>query len=285
MILFSHSVAVKIARTIGLKLFNKRFVNFRRNQTNAMATIAVAQMTSKDNKDENLSTCIQLIEKAKSKGVKVLFLPEAFDYIASSKVESVKMAEPLDGFLINKLKDLAKETNMWLSLGGFHEKDGTEENRIFNSHVLIDSNGEIVAVYRKCHLFDVTLETGQKLHESEYVIPGKEIIAPVTSPVGNIGLGICYDLRFPEMSSILARMGAEILTFPSAFTVPTGQAHWEVLLRSRAIENQCYVIAAAQTGVHNAKRSSYGHAMVSNTANAELMFSLTACMFCICNIS
>ncbi|XP_061664447.1 deaminated glutathione amidase isoform X2 [Syngnathoides biaculeatus] len=122
--------------------------------------------------------------------------------------------------------------------------------------------GEIVSTYRKCHLFDVELpEKGVSLNESAFTIPGDSLAAPVQTPVGQLGLGVCYDLRFPEFSLALRKSGADILTFPSAFTEATGAAHWEVLLRARAIENQCYVLAAAQVGRHHAKRSSYGHAL------------------------
>lgn len=119
-----------------------------------------------------------------------------------------------------------------------------------------------MSVYRKSHLFDVELpEKGVSLKESAFTIPGPSLIAPVQTPIGKVGLGICYDLRFPELSLALQRHGAEILTYPSAFTVATGAAHWEVLLRARAIETQCFVLAAAQVSKHHDKRSSYGHAL------------------------
>uniref|UniRef100_A0A8D2J3T0 Nitrilase 1 n=1 Tax=Varanus komodoensis TaxID=61221 RepID=A0A8D2J3T0_VARKO len=123
-------------------------------------------------------------------------------------------------------------------------------------------SGAIVAAYRKTHLFDVELEGRVSLQESAFTNPGPEIVPPVSTPAGKVGLAVCYDLRFPEMSLALAQAGAELLTYPSAFTVPTGCAHWEVLLRARAIETQSYVVAAAQTGKHHQRRSSYGHTMV-----------------------
>ena len=177
---------------------------------------------------------------------------------------------------------------------------------MYNSHVIISSTGEIVGAYDKTHLFDVELpEKNIKLKESDYVEKGGSIVEPVNSPIGKIGLGIvriyyckradyawlichdflpqCYDLRFPELSLSLARKGAEILTYPSAFTIPTGNAHWRALLRSRAIETQCYVVAAAQTGSHNAKRSSYGHAMVRQPRWLNVGFFLEIFWSCICN--
>lgn len=221
----------------------------------------MCQLTSTSDREKNYSVCEELIKSAKSRGAKVVFLPECFDHVGESKEQSVQLAESLDGPLMNKYRNLASSNSLWLSLGGFHEKGSEDEKRVYNSHVLIDSSGEIVSVYRKVHLFDIDAP-GVRLKESDYTIQGNHVVSPVSSPVGKIGLGICYDLRFPEFSLSLVKAGAEILTYPSAFTVPTGMAHWESLLRSRAIESQCYVIAAAQTGRHNPKRTSYGHAMV-----------------------
>ncbi|XP_072350311.1 deaminated glutathione amidase-like, partial [Scyliorhinus torazame] len=156
------------------------------------------------------------------------------------------------------------DNRLWLSLGGFHERghDWERDRRIYNAHILINNLGEIVSVYRKTHLFDVELRGQISLKESNYTIPGSGIEPPVSTPIGKVGLAICYDLRFPEISLALAEAGAEILTYPSAFTVRTGLAHWEPLLRARAIETQSYVVAAAQTGKHNDHRASYGHTMV-----------------------
>lgn len=133
---------------------------------------------------------------------------------------------------------------------------------LFSFHPVIGDTGRILSVYRKIHLFDVDIENGDKLLESAHTIPGSEIVKPVSTPFGRIGLAICYDLRFPEHSCILQKEGMDILTYPSAFTVKTGVAHWEPLLRSRAIETQSYVVAAAQYGKHTSSRSTYGHAMV-----------------------
>ncbi|XP_075699415.1 deaminated glutathione amidase isoform X2 [Rhinoderma darwinii] len=226
--------------------------------------IAVCQMTSTSDKEKNFSTCSRLVQEAAARRACTVFLPEAFDYIGSSTEETLSLAETLQGDLIQRYSALARDCSVWLSLGGFHEQGsgGDEDRRIFNSHVILDAAGRVVSVYRKSHLFDVELRSGVTLRESSFTIPGAEIVPPVSTPGGKVGLAVCYDLRFPEMSLALSREGAEILTFPSAFTVTTGPAHWEVLLRARAVENQCYVVAAAQTGAHNARRTSYGHAMV-----------------------
>jgi len=140
----------------------------------------------------------------------------------------------------------------------------TEEDpdKITNTHIIIDNKGEILETYNKAHLFDVNIPGAVSLSESSYVSPGCRLAPPVTTPLGKLGLGICYDLRFPEFSQSLTAAGAEILTFPSAFTVKTGAAHWESLLRARAIETQCYVVAAAQSGQHSEKRTSWGHSLI-----------------------
>ncbi|XP_022533804.1 deaminated glutathione amidase isoform X2 [Astyanax mexicanus] len=225
---------------------------------------AVCQMTSTPDKEANFTTCERLVKQAKEGRASMVFLPEGFDYIGSSREETLQLSESLQGDTISRYTKLAKELNVWLSLGGFHERghDWENDRRIYNSHVIINEQGGIVSVYRKGHLFDVELANrGVSLKESAFTIPGPSLVPPVETPVGKVGLGICYDLRFPELSLALQRQGAEILTYPSAFTVATGAAHWEVLLRARAIETQCFVLAAAQVGAHHAKRSSYGHAL------------------------
>uniref|UniRef100_A0A1A7WTX9 Deaminated glutathione amidase n=1 Tax=Iconisemion striatum TaxID=60296 RepID=A0A1A7WTX9_9TELE len=225
---------------------------------------AVCQVTSTPDKEANFSACKQLVQEAKERGACMVFLPEGFDYIGSSREETLSLSETLGGDIISKYAQLARKLEVWLSLGGFHERghDWEKDRRIYNSHVIINNEGDITSVYRKSHLFDVELpEKGVSLKESAFTIPGPSLVSPVQTPIGKVGLGICYDLRFPELSLALQRQGAEILTYPSAFTVATGAAHWEVLLRARAIETQCFVFAAAQVGRHHEKRASYGHAL------------------------
>ncbi|KAM9833821.1 deaminated glutathione amidase isoform 3-T3 [Syngnathus typhle] len=225
---------------------------------------ALCQLSVTADKLANFCTTRELLEEAKRRGAAMAFLPEAFDYIASSREETLELSETLAGDTIAQYAQLARKLDMWLSLGGFHERgrQWEAERRIYNCHVVMNNQGEIVSTYRKCHLFDVELpEKGVSLSESAFTIPGPSLVAPVQTPIGKLGLGVCYDLRFPEFSLALQKSGAEILTFPSAFTEVTGAAHWEVLLRARAIENQCYVLAAAQVGRHHDRRSSYGHAL------------------------
>ncbi|XP_028989048.1 deaminated glutathione amidase [Betta splendens] len=225
---------------------------------------AVCQVTATPDKQANFSTCKRLVEDARERGACMVFLPEGFDYIGSSREETLTLAESLEGDTVSQYTRLARKLKVWLSLGGFHEQGHNWETdrRIYNSHIIINDKGEVVSVYRKSHLFDVEIpERGVFLKESAFTIPGPSLVSPVQTPIGKVGLGICYDLRFPELSLALQTHGAEILTYPSAFTVPTGAAHWEVLLRARAVETQCFVLAAAQVGRHHEKRSSYGHAL------------------------
>ncbi|XP_066284827.1 deaminated glutathione amidase-like isoform X1 [Branchiostoma lanceolatum] len=225
--------------------------------------IGVCQMTSRSDKEDNFEVYSELIERATTRGAKLVFLPEGFDYLGGGIPQTLSMAETLDGQLMTRISALAKKHDVWLSLGGFHEKGSeSDSSRVYNTHVMMNDQGAIVATYRKTHLFHVDIPGQVRLKETDWTIPGGEIVAPVPTPAGKVGLAICYDLRFPELCISLAQMGADILTFPSAFTQTTGMAHWEVLLRARAIENQCYVVAAAQTGAHSEKRRSYGHAMV-----------------------
>jgi len=173
------------------------------------------------------------------------------------------MASTIDtgSFVSGALARMAKEHGVWISAGGIQEKS-QEDGKWYNCHVIIDARGSIRDVYRKIHLFDVDIPGGPRLMESNFTLPGNDVKV-CDSPAGKLGLSICYDLRFPDLYQKLRfDKGAQVILVPSAFTVETGRAHWEVLLRARAIETQCYVIAAAQVGAHNEKRSSYGHSLV-----------------------
>ncbi|CAF1193798.1 unnamed protein product, partial [Rotaria sordida] len=199
----------------------------------------------------------------KKNKLKLSFFPEAFDYISESISETLEKAEPIDGPIINGYRQLAKQHQLWISLGGFHQRSG-DGTRVLNSHLIINDQGDIVGRYSKIHLFDVQADS-QVIRESDFTQPGSSITNPIETPAGRIALGICYDLRFVEFARLLTAShenGAQILTYPSAFTKHTGEAHWEILVRARAIENQCFVVAAAQVGSHNRKRQSYGHSLV-----------------------
>ncbi|KAJ1400235.1 Carbon-nitrogen hydrolase [Sesbania bispinosa] len=196
--------------------------------------VAAAQMTSITDVAANFATCSRLVKEAALAGAKLLCFPEAFSFVGAKDGDSVRIAEPLDGPIMEKYCSLARESSIWLSLGGFQEK-GPDPEHLFNTHVIVDDTGKIRSSYRKIHLFDVDVPGG--------------------SPIGRLGLSVCYDLRFPELYQLLRfKHGAQVLLVPAAFTKVTGEAHWEILLRARAIESQCYVIAATQAGKHNDKR-------------------------------
>ncbi|XP_059609128.1 nitrilase and fragile histidine triad fusion protein NitFhit [Phlebotomus argentipes] len=257
---FSQVIKLKIKHLIGgvgSRCFSK--MTAQMNQK-----VAVCQMRATNDKDSNLGQVKNLVEKAKNQGATFVFLPECCDFVGENRQETLRLSETLFGNLVEAYKSLARSQNVWLSLGGLHEISPDAPNpptKIHNCHVIIDNCGQLVASYRKLHMFDV--DTSEfRFRESEVVAQGPGIVMPIDTPIGLLGLQICYDVRFPEVSGILRSQGAQILTYPSAFAYATGLAHWETLLKSRAIENQCYVIAAAQMGFHNKKRRSYGHAMI-----------------------
>ncbi|KAL4787249.1 carbon-nitrogen hydrolase [Aspergillus varians] len=227
-----------------------------------MAIAAVGQLCSTANISGNLAQCRILVRKAVEAGAKALFLPEAADYIASSPVESISLARSVqDSEFVLGLQSEARDSDLHINVG-IHEP--AANGRVKNTLIWIDNKGDITQRYQKVHLFDVDIKGGPVLKESLSVEKGTEILPPFDTVLGRVGLSICFDLRFPEISLALKRQNAQIITYPSAFTVPTGKAHWETLLRARAIEAQSYVIAAAQAGPHNEKRRSYGHSMIVN---------------------
>ncbi|KAL9106369.1 MAG: hypothetical protein Q9227_008570 [Pyrenula ochraceoflavens] len=192
-----------------------------------------------------------------------LFLPEASDYIASSASETVSLVQPAatSPFVLG-LQKSAQEASLPINVGIHEPADGGK--KVKNTLIWIDGRGRLAQRYQKMHLFDVDLrdQGGPLLKESDSVEKGMEILEPFETELGRIGMMICFDLRFPEINLSLKRRGTQLFLYPSAFTVPTGKAHWEALLRARAIESQGYVIAAAQCGRHNGKRVSYGHSLV-----------------------
>lgn len=236
----------------------------RRNMaTQEKSLIAVCQLSSTNDKEKNFEEAKSIVEQAAKVGAEMIFLPECFDYIGSTKHEVIDAAEPLDGPTVAKYRDLARKLKVWLSLGGLHQSPPvSQEKKILNAHLVLDDQGDIRSVYHKVHLFNLEIPNVVRLVESESYMAGNKLPEPVQTPIGKIGLGICYDLRFGEMAIAYAKAGADILTYPSSFTVPTGIHHWEPLIRARAIENQCYVVASAQVGTHNPKRASFGHAMI-----------------------
>lgn len=222
-------------------------------------------MRSTCDSQNNYEVARRLCAEAKDVQADILCLPECFHFIGASASETLAQAETLEGPSIKRYRELAKENTIWLSLGGFHERAQNAEDgtcsKVFNTHLLIDSAGDIIEAYRKIHLFDVAIPGGAILQESKTTERGNSVKCCPT-PFGTLGLSTCYDLRFPELYQRLVEMGADILLVPSAFTIPTGRLHWEILLRSRAIETQCFVVAPAQVGTHNTKRASYGQSII-----------------------
>ncbi|KAL9608823.1 MAG: hypothetical protein Q9167_006358 [Letrouitia subvulpina] len=209
----------------------------------------------------NLAQCLPIVRKAAMAGARALFLPEASDYIASTSSETVSLAKSTAAspFVLG-LQNAAKENRLPINVG-VHEP-AQNGQKVKNTVIWINEEGKITQRYQKIHLFDVDIEGGPVLRESNSVEKGERILPPFETGVGRVGMTICFDLRFPEISLALARQKVQIITYPSAFTVPTGKAHWSTLLRARAIESQSYVVAAAQVGAHNEKRRSYGHSMI-----------------------
>ncbi|KAK9158080.1 hypothetical protein Scep_004654 [Stephania cephalantha] len=229
--------------------------------TTTTVRVAAAQMTSINDLSTNFNTCSRLVQDAVAAGAKLLCFPENFSFVGSKDGESLTIAETLDGPIMQRYCSLARESSIWLSLGGFQEK-GPDEEHLCNTHVLIDDSGNIRSTYQKIHLFDVDVPGGAVYKESRFTTAGQDIIA-VDSPMGRLGLTVCYDLRFPELYQQLRfQHQVQVLIVPAAFTKVTGEAHWEILLRARAIETQCYVIAPAQAGRHNEKRESYGDTLI-----------------------
>lgn len=227
-----------------------------------MGIVAALQMTSGHIVAANLAAAGALLREAKEAGADVACLPENFSFIGLRDADKLQVAEPDgEGPVQAFLSDTARQLNMWI-LGGTIVIRGDSERRVANASLLIDAAGKRVARYDKIHLFDVTIPgRDEQYRESTHVTPGRDLVIADT-PVGRLGLSVCYDMRFPELYRELVLQGAEWLAMPAAFTVPTGLAHWETLLRARAIENLCYVVAPAQSGTHTSGRETYGDSLI-----------------------
>ena len=232
-----------------------------------MTRIAAIQMASGTNVSANLSEVSKQITNAVEAGAKLVVLPESFAIMGLQDADQIKVAEdegvgPIQEFLSGE----AKKHHIWLIAGTVPLKLNSDnpnyDKKVFSSCLVYDEKGKQVSRYDKVHLFDVHLEiTNETYNESETLEAGNKAVV-VDTPFGKIGLSICFDLRFPELYRELVLQGAEIIVVPSAFTAITGKAHWEVLLRSRAIENLCYVVASAQGGYHVNGRETHGDSMI-----------------------
>ena len=223
--------------------------------------VAIAQITSSDQPAENLATVLSVMNQAA--GQDILFLPEVTNCVSLDRAHQLQVLEPYDGNgFIAAICERARLLRLWVVLGSVTVKTDGDDGRFANRSVMINAEGKIVAFYDKIHMFDVTLSETERYHESKGYRPGTEA-AVVHTPWAELGLSICYDLRFAALHRALAQAGARVLSVPSAFARATGEAHWHVLLRARAIETGCFVIAAAQTGVHSGSgRKTFGHSLI-----------------------
>ena len=221
-------------------------------------TVAVIQMDSQNDVQKNLDTAVGFIEEAVSRGAKFITMPENMHYVG---MDSAAHAEAIPGGrTFRVMAEQAKKHHVWLHCGSIYEKN-EQDARPYNCTMVISPDGELVAKYHKIHPFDVVIPDGPVNRESDRICPGNEIVTVDTKEVGCLGLSICYDIRFAEMYRIMALEGAQILLTPADFTMPTGKDHWETILRTRAIENGCYVVAPAQCGV-KPKFQAYANSMV-----------------------
>lgn len=226
-----------------------------------MSIVAAIQMVSTDNVTENLQLAAELISQAVEQGAQFVCLPENFALMSANEKAKVAAAEALGAGQIQSFLSAKAAQHQIIINAGTIPLQSPQDDKVFASSLLFGQQGELLAHYNKIHLFDVTVDVGESYCESDAVIAGENIIIGKTS-VGNIGLSVCYDLRFPELYRTQLLQGAQILCVPAAFTDKTGRAHWEVLLRARAIENLSYVIASNQGGTHPGGRETYGHSMI-----------------------
>lgn len=221
---------------------------------------AILQMTGGVDPAANAETLVGAVRDAAAGGATMLFTPEMSNLIDRDRARAAAsiVAETADPVLA-AVRAAARAVGVWVHIGSLAGR--REDGRLANRGFVIDAGGKVAARYDKLHLFDVDLPSGESWRESAAYAPG-ETAEVVATPVGALGLSICYDLRFASLYTALSDAGAEVLAVPAAFTRPTGAAHWEVLLRARAIESAAWVIAAAQTGVHADGRATYGHSLV-----------------------
>ena len=220
--------------------------------------VAVCQLNAREDRTHNLTVARDLLSRAADAGATLAVLPEYVDYLGPGA--GMPKPEPVDGEFAEFFAAAARELGIWVHAGSFHEA-GPDDDHTFNTSLIFNPAGDLVETYRKIHLYDVEIPGRVSYHESRSVAPGDRTVIADIDGVPT-GLSICYDLRFPELYRRLAIDGAKVLVVPAAFMMHTGRDHWEVLLRARAIENQCYVVAAGQIGDHEPHRTCFGRSMV-----------------------
>jgi predicted amidohydrolase len=222
--------------------------------------ISALQLNSQPNLDKNLEETYKLVKKAANDGADFVALPENFAFMGDEK-KRLKQAEEISSMVEKSLVEWAKEFEIYLLGGGYPVP--AENGKVYNRAALLNPKGETIAVYNKIHLFDVELSEKETYRESDMVQSGRDVVVADLPEFGmKAGLSICYDVRFPELYRKMVKQGAHVLFVPAAFTRPTGKAHWEILLRARAVENSAFVVAPAQTGKHGKRRETYGHALI-----------------------
>lgn len=223
--------------------------------------VAAIQMCSSNHVDENLAVASQFIAEAAAQQAKLIVLPENFAIMDSNDRDKIQAREPIgEGKIQTFLAEQAKQHGVWL-VGGTIPLQSNDPNKVMAASLVFNDRGDLAARYDKMHLFDVDLPNKESYRESAITEPGHNIVV-IDTPIGKLGMAVCYDVRFPELFRCLFNRGAEIIALPSAFTVKTGQAHWEVLVRSRAIENFVYMIGAAQGGIHTHGRQTFGNSLM-----------------------
>jgi deaminated glutathione amidase len=224
--------------------------------------IALLQMTSGIDPVANAAVMVAAVAEAAAGGAAMLFTPEMSGLLDRDRARAKgKVTNEADDIVLAVVRKAAADHKIWVHIGSLAIDPGRTDGKYVNRAFVIDSTGAVTARYDKMHLFDVDLPTGESWRESNAYLGGDGAVVADT-PLGKLGLSICYDLRFPALFAALSGAGATVLAIPAAFTVPTGQAHWHILMRARAIENACFVVAAAQTGHHENGRDTYGHSLV-----------------------
>ena len=222
--------------------------------------IALYQATTGIDPAANAEAIVDAIGKAAAGGARMLFTPEMSGLLDRDRSRAKgHIVRESDDPVLHRVRDAAKEHGIWVALGSLAVE--REDGKWANRSLLIDADGEVAARYDKMHMFDVDLATGESWRESNAYVAGDRVVT-VQSPLGRLGLAICYDLRFPALFEALGNERCDAIALPAAFTVPTGKAHWETLIRARAIEASAYMIATAQVGTHEDGRQTYGHSLV-----------------------
>jgi predicted amidohydrolase len=221
-------------------------------------TVAAVQLSSGVDRAQNVESAIALVNEAADRGASYIQIPEYFNYLGPSR-GFAEVAEAVPGPTTARMADVAAARAVTLHLGSLLET--SESGKFYNTSVVIDTTGHLVATYRKIHLFDVDVPGARAPHESDFIESGHELVVVKVSGF-ELGLSICFDVRFPELYRELALSGAEVLAVPAAFNAVTGRAHWEILVRSRAIENHAFVVAAAQVGTTDEGIATFGHSLI-----------------------